>query len=48
MKDKTNLAAVAVGATVGLLASIMGIPLGWSMLLGAGGAFATKKGIERA
>jgi hypothetical protein len=41
-------AAIATGATVGLLAYVLKAPAGWAVLIGSAGALVTKVGIDAA
>ncbi len=43
---KTDLAALAVGATAGLAAFVFGLPLWAGVVVVSGSAFLTKKAIE--
>jgi len=43
----TNAAAIMTGAAIGLGSFVIGISLGWAVLLGSASALATQKLINR-
>jgi hypothetical protein len=45
--NSVTKASIGAGATTGILASVLGVGIGWAMLLGAAAAYGVKAVLER-